>query len=342
MELRGERRNLSILGIALLMITATKIVSAQAQGLKVGFYNETCPQAEQIIRDAVVRNVTSDKSVTPALLRMHFHDCFVRGCDASILIDDQNGTTDQVEKDAGPNLSVRGFELIDEIKSLLEEECPATVSCADIIALAARDSVVLAGGEHYSLPTGRRDGRISNISEVNIPSPSSSVPDAADAFSTLGLNLSDMVTLLGAHTVGVAKCSFFSDRLYDFEGTGKADPTMDPTLVTTLKKVCPNPSSGNSSDPTVFLDQNSTSSFVFDNSYYGQLKLHRGILQIDQELWTNSSTKSLVGAYASDGNRFDSTFGSAMIKLGNASVLTGTKGEIRLKCRVVNPSKKLK
>ena len=87
-----------------------------------------------------------------------------QGCDASILID--SNSTHQAEKSAGANLGVREFGLIDQIKAKLEIACPQTVSCADIIALASRDAVALAGGPEYNIPTGRRDGLISQASEV--------------------------------------------------------------------------------------------------------------------------------------------------------------------------------
>lgn len=63
----------------------------------------------------------------------------LQGCDASILL---NSTLkNKAEKDYGTNLHLRGFGFIDGVKQLLEAECPGIVSCADIIALAARDSI---------------------------------------------------------------------------------------------------------------------------------------------------------------------------------------------------------
>lgn len=101
------------------------------------------------------------------------------------------------EKEASPNLTLRGFEVIDEIKTELENRCKGVVSCADALALATRDGVGLAGGSFYALPTGRRDGLVSNIADVNLPGPSLSVESAAEAFQSKNMTIQDLTTLLG-------------------------------------------------------------------------------------------------------------------------------------------------
>lgn len=59
-----------------------------------------------------------------------------------MLLDD--GQNFKSEKNAFPNRnSVRGFEVIDSIKADLERVCPWTVSCVDILALAAREAVLM-------------------------------------------------------------------------------------------------------------------------------------------------------------------------------------------------------
>ncbi|XP_060202772.1 peroxidase 44-like [Lycium barbarum] len=297
-------------------------VSAQ---LQVGFYKARCPRAETIVRDTVRNRFLADRSITAALLRMYFHDCFVRGCDASLLIDSKNTKNKRSEKNAGANGSVRGYELIDQIKSRLEATCPMTVSCADIIALATRDAVALSGGQSYNIPTGRRDGLVSDPSQVNLPGPSLTVPQAFQSFKNKGFTLNDMVTLLGGHTVGITHCSLFQgDRL------SRADGSMDTKLFNSLRRTC-----ASRGDPSVFLDQNT--SFVVDNSFYKQLRLKKGILKVDQLLASDKSTAGIVTNFASNPRAFQQAFANALIKLGNTQVLVGKSGEIRKNCRAFNP-----
>ncbi|KAK6926562.1 hem peroxidase [Dillenia turbinata] len=299
-------------------------------GLQVGFYKGKCKKnvdIERIVFGVIFSRFRKDPTITPALLRMHFHDCFVRGCDASILLDGSDS-----EKIAGPNLSVRGFDIIDEVKSAVEKACPGVVSCADIIAIATRDAISLAGGKRYPVQTGRRDGLISRAEDVDIPSPAFTVSEAISAFAAKNLHVSDMVLLLGGHTIGVTHCSNFQYRLYNFQN-GKPDRTMNPILANQLRKICPQSAT---TDNVVDLDQNPLSANVVDNSFYRQIKMGRGVLQIDQELTWDPRTKKIVDWILRPVFDFQTQFGQAMVKLGSVGVLTGTQGEIRKSCRAIN------
>jgi peroxidase len=113
---------------------------ASAQ-LSTGYYSSSCPGVLGAVKSAVQSAVAKEPRMGASILRLFFHDCFVQGCDASLLLDDTPSL--QGEKTAMPNNgSVRGFEVIDAIKAAVEKLCPSVVSCADVLAVAARDSVV--------------------------------------------------------------------------------------------------------------------------------------------------------------------------------------------------------
>ncbi|KAI3858704.1 hypothetical protein MKX03_033657 [Papaver bracteatum] len=304
-------------------------------GLKMKFYEKTCPNVdvEKIVETVTWKNASANPSLGAKLLRMHFHDCFVTGCDASILLDPSpNKASPQVEKEAGPNLSVSGYELIDEIKTRLEKECRGTVvSCADIIALATRDAVSFQFQKRmWEVPLGRRDGRTSLASDAfdNLPSPSSNFQILHKAFDDKDLNITDLVALSGAHTLGITQCGMISTRLFNFTGKGDTDPSIEKSYADALRTKC-----RRSFETELEMDPGSSK--FFDGNYYKIVNQKKGIFGSDATLLTNSFSASLVKEF--DNNKFFAAFATSMVKLGGTGVLTRkNEGEIRRKCRFVN------
>ncbi|KAL5972772.1 Peroxidase 3 [Asimina triloba] len=300
--------------------------------LKLGFYERSCPKAEELIQDYVRQHVSRVPTLAAQLIRMHFHDCFVRGCDASVLL---NSTSNNAEKNATPNLTLRGFDFIDRVKSVVEAECSGVVSCADIIALSARDSVVETGGPFWQVPTGRRDGTVSNITEAlnDIPAPFDNFTTLSNNFASKGLNVKDLVLLSGAHTIGVAHCTSFSNRLYNFSSTSPEDPSLDSEYAAVLRRnKCRTPN-----DNTTLAEMDPGSFRTFDLSYYQLLLKRRGLFQSDAALTTNSESRSYVTQLLNGPlSEFFKEFALSMEKMGRIEVNTGSTGEIRKNCALVN------
>lgn len=203
-------------------------VPCEAQ-LSFTFYDRTCPNATAIIRASILRAISRERRMAASLIRLHFHDCFVQGCDASILLDETS--TIQSEKTAFPNVnSVRGYQVIEAAKREVERVCPGVVSCADILTLAARDASVAVsiclhypkfianhtclifydksnntnlklqvGGPSWNVRLGRRDSTTASRSQANtdLPSPFAGLDALISSFANKGLSARDMVALSG-------------------------------------------------------------------------------------------------------------------------------------------------
>nr|KYP48407.1 Cationic peroxidase 1 [Cajanus cajan] len=245
-----------------------------------------------------------------SLLRLHFHDCFV-----------------QAKQSALPNAnSIRGLDVIENIKDKLETLCPGVVSCADIVAVAARDGTVALGGPSWSVGLGRRDSTTADLNAANteLPSPFSELTGLITAFANKNFTANEMVALSGAHTTGKAKCLFFRSRIY--EGNN-----IDPLYARALQFNCPR--TGGDFNLTSL---DSTTPNLFDNAYYLNLVNKRGLLVSDQELFNGGSTDSLVTVYATNPSAFRTDFANAMVKMSNLNPLTGTNGQVRKLCSRVN------
>ncbi|WRX21410.1 hem peroxidase - like 10 [Theobroma cacao] len=344
-----------VLFVSLALFGIVEVCNARGahgfSNLSYNYYRRTCPRAEKIVRGIIRERARTNPALGAKLIRMQFHDCFVReakpstdsifvssfgdehGCDASVLLDTVNSSFPS-EKKAVPNLSLSGFDVIDDIKTALEKACPKVVSCADILALAARDAVSAPFGRRlWDVPLGRRDGRISLASEINgnIPGPFANFSSLLQTFNKKGLDVNDLVILSGAHTIGVSHCGAFSRRLYNFTGKGDADPSLDRTYAIFLRKQCPNPAS-----QTITVEMDPGSSLKFDTHYYDVLLQNKGLFQSDAALLTDGHSRGLVTTLRRKRSFFPA-FATSMMKMGAIEVLTGNAGEIRANCRVVNP-----
>ncbi|KAL8148481.1 hypothetical protein AgCh_005743 [Apium graveolens] len=289
--------------------------------------------AEQIVKDEVRNAFNRDPGLAAGLVRLQFHDCFIRGCDGSVLIDSTSSNT--AEKDSPNAPGLQGFEVIDKAKARIEAVCRGVVSCADIVAFAVRDSIEMTGGLGYDVQAGRRDGRVSLASEASsgLTSPGDNLTKLTQAFAKRGLTQEDMVTLSGAHTIGRSHCTSFTYRLYNYNNTGVQDPSLDRAYAAHLQQECPQ------KIPTLaklVVPMNPSSPAVTDAGYYMDVWKNRGMFNSDQTLTSSPRTANQVEQYAMNPMLWKSKFAAAMVKMGRIGVLTGSDGEIRANCRVIN------
>ncbi|XP_057972674.1 peroxidase 7-like [Malania oleifera] len=159
--------------------------------LSFNYSRNTCPDLKAVIHRKVNEWIRRDYSLAASLLRLHFHDCSVRGCDASILLNDGGS-----ERTADASKTLQGFEVVDGIKFEAEKKWPKTVSCADILTSAARDATVRVGGPYWRVPYRRKDGQVSIAKEAErVPMGRETITDLIQFYQSDGLDALDLPVL---------------------------------------------------------------------------------------------------------------------------------------------------
>uniref|UniRef100_N1R2E1 Peroxidase 2 n=1 Tax=Aegilops tauschii TaxID=37682 RepID=N1R2E1_AEGTA len=235
------------------------------------------------------------------LIRLVFHDCFVRGCDGSVLLDStpKNTTSDapltlagKTEKASPNNGGLRGLEVIDAIRLRLAEK----------------------GGR-----AGRKDGVVSSAEDPgkHLPNPTDNFQQLLQSFMAKGFNLVELVALSGAHSVGVANLTpgAAPNNVRDFDDSNRklagyqANGVVDLTAVGYL-----------------------------DNSYYNANFQNMVLFNSDWELTTNETAKLHMTSYKEKASLWNTAFADAMTKLSKMVESKDPLYEIgsRRTCNVTN------
>lgn len=137
-----------------------------------------------------------------------------------------------------------------------------------------------------------------------------------------------MFPITGAHTFGVSHCSSFSDRLYNFSGTGTTDPTLNSTYAQKLRQLCI------PGDKTTVAPLSPNNFLTFDLGYFRAVINKQGLFNADEALLHNNITLGYVAAQdnAISPAQFFKDFTQSMVHMGRVGVLTGTNGTIRAVC----------
>uniref|UniRef100_A0A453PL21 Peroxidase n=1 Tax=Aegilops tauschii subsp. strangulata TaxID=200361 RepID=A0A453PL21_AEGTS len=291
------------------MGAGTQVPKAAAAGgppgkLSPDFYSQTCPRAERIIAEVVQSKQMANPTTAAGMLRVFFHDCFVTGCDASVLIAPTRFA--KSEKDAEINHSLV--------------------------------LVTMTGGPRYPVPLGRKDSLSSSPTapDVELPHSNFTVGRILELFLAKGFTVQEMVALSGAHTLGFSHCQEFASRIYNYrDKTGKPapfDPTMNPGYAKGLQAACKE----YLKDPTIAAFNDVMTPGKFDNMYYVNIERGLGLLSTDEDMWSDLRTRPLVERYAANNTAFFDDFSRAMEKLSMYGVKTGADGEIRRRCDAYN------
>uniref|UniRef100_A0ACD5TY26 Uncharacterized protein n=1 Tax=Avena sativa TaxID=4498 RepID=A0ACD5TY26_AVESA len=301
------------------------------------------------IQKVVYEEVMKAKAKAPGFIRLVFHDCFVRGCDASVLLLKTPTNPDgKTEKDSPFNGGLRGMEVIDIIRNRLLAS-GTKISCADAIVFAAREAANILSNGNIKYPVdgpGRKDGVVSSIDDPPnfLPSPSSKFVDLLARFKVKELNMTDLVALSSAHCIGVFhQTPIMSSNASKTMSTYALAVAEEASTSTNGAGVKINVRDMGEKARNISMYQpnqvNMSAVGVLDNSYFNANVQNMVPFDSDFELTLNGTTLKLMNDYKKDAKLWKVAFEAAMTKLSNT--LKAPAGSLfeegyRVKCNATN------
>ncbi|KAM3406979.1 hypothetical protein ACQJBY_000799 [Aegilops geniculata] len=326
---------LVLVAMVVLVVQVKSVVAA-------GEYTEAMMK---IVREQVNAVDLTGNDARPGLIRLMFHDCFVNGCDGSVLLKTsrESSADGKTEQASGFNIGLRGFEVIDKIKEKLGDY---KVTCTDALIYAAREAVYELSNHKIAYPVagpGRKDGVISRSEDPGnqLPGTGPDLKVIVKKFTDKGpFTEKDVVALSGAHAIGVA---------HRTNAIGAIDPTADtPSPYKTAiiqemgtKDVVKNNVRDFGQGPLTtsgYKDNNKvnmSAKGVLDNSFYNAVLQKMALFPSDRVLGMDA--KAIVTDYMNNPDTWNQDFGNAMEKLSKLPATTDpSKIEIRQVCSKTN------
>ncbi|MQL84823.1 hypothetical protein Taro_017346 [Colocasia esculenta] len=182
--------------------------------------------------------------------------------------------------------------------------------------MLCRCLILQLGKASYPVQVGKRDARFASkdVANNNIPASTLDLSALLTSFQSHRLSLKGPVVLSGYHTIGLARCTTLSSRVYN-------ETNIDATFIVALRRGCPSVGGDNN---LASLDYSTTR---FDTVHYQRLLQKKGLLHSDRQLYSGNRGHAdiLVRYYIDDPGAF-----WALPNLGNKSPLTSAAGKIYL------------
>ncbi|XP_037435608.1 peroxidase 5-like [Triticum dicoccoides] len=321
---------------SLLVLVATVVVVFLSVQVKSAMAAGSYTTAMQ---EAVRNEMKVSRDVLPGFIRLLFHDCFVNGCDGSVLLETSriNGTKGKTEMTSPFNGGLRDLQVIQNIKNNLWDKYGIT--CTDAVIYAAREAVYLLsnGKIAYNVDgPGRMDGVISRSEdpEKYLPTPRFTFDQLKESFRNKGFNETELVALSGAHAVGIAHSSFFLTAIEDTPPEYRQAIGEETNFGT--KDVVKNNVRDFNKHPSTYKPMVGMSAKnVLDNSFYNAVPQKMALFPSDRVLWV--AAKVNVTTYRDNAGTWYRDFGYAMEKLSKLAATSDPANiEIRKVCSKTN------